>query len=41
MESEKSKRLRAKKLVDWVPDGLLDDLLWALQQYTAEEMNKA
>lgn len=41
VESEKSKRMRAKTLIDYVPADLLDDFLWTVQQYAAEGMDKA
>lgn len=36
---EKSKRVRAKRLVEAVPAEELDDLLWVLMQYAAPRLN--
>lgn len=36
---EKSKRMRARRLVEAVPAVELDDLLWLLMQYAAPGLN--
>ena len=41
MESSKSKRRRAAALIAAVPVEELDNLLWVLQQYAAQVLNRA